>query len=253
MVRLFLFYLLSFNLLAQTIVIGGGNRDVRHLNELNLSVGEKIKNSEKIRGLMWFQDLNYNSIQKINFEKSKMVELLQSFVNQNYKVGFQYLGNRLDFFHGHLLLNNNRPMAVLYHTQERANNYREGETYYYFNKMNRNFIQDYYDSKLITNARNYVRVEEITNAFILDSFVNYYTVHSQTLNPRLLGYNVSEDLQWDFYSVNCSLIPAKYKNEFTNFIEITVPPSNTTTCLLVLSQCRGLNIETANCKNKYLE
>ncbi len=253
MLKVVLFSLISFNLLAQNVVIIGESRNVRHLNELNLNVGEKIKNSEKIRGLMWFNDLTYNSIQKLNFEKAKMVELLQAFVNQNYQLGFQYLGNRLDFFHGHLLLKNSQPMAMLYHTQERANNYREGDTYYYFNKMNRNFMQDYYNPQMIINAREYVKEEEITDAFIYDSFHNFYTIHSQTLNPRLLGYKVEEDLQWDFYALNCALIPDKYKGAATNVIEITLPNQTLPTCLMVLTQCRGLNIETNACKQKYLE
>src|SRR5579885_2216559 len=44
--------------------------------------------------------------------------LLQGFVTAEYGRVFRHLGDERDFDHGHLLLVDGRPVAILYHTQE---------------------------------------------------------------------------------------------------------------------------------------
>ena len=84
---------------------------------------------------------------------ARMERLLQQMADVTYQVGFRFIGDAMDFDHGHLLYEQREvdgvkrlfPRAILYHTQEHAYSVRwrgEGDAKYdYLEVTNRNWIQ----------------------------------------------------------------------------------------------------------------
>jgi hypothetical protein len=139
--------------------------------------------------------------------------------------GFRYLGDKNDFFHGHLIFEKRReggesvfyPRAILYHTQEEAYGAHWGQKgispdYDYVDVTARNWIQWLSDSpnedgSRIENARYYLDVTKKDARQFYSSLPPqkewHYTIHSHQLDNNLLGFVAHSALQFEFYLSNC--------------------------------------------------
>src|SRR5579883_2361757 len=84
--------------------------------------------------------------------------LLQSFVDHEYRKAFRHLGDERDFDHGHLLFapGSDKPVAVLYHTQELAVYQPSASPFTFLDPRGRNWLQWVGDGR-IANASGFLR------------------------------------------------------------------------------------------------
>lgn len=173
-------------------------------------------------------------------DKEKLTNLLQKAVNVIYPAkGFRYLGDKEDFFHGHILyiLDTNsvpRPVAILYHTQEEAYNwdkFHPKSTYAYLDRQKRNWIQWLDRPEVVENANNYERVyypaglsddrQVRWDKFIEESLPeqkNHFTIKEWMLDPQFFGGEIAISVNWRFYEVK--KMP---QNNDSNVIAIILP------------------------------
>lgn len=158
--------------------------------------------------------------------KDRLQGLLQGFVDGEYGRAFRHLGDERDFDHGHLLLDarTGRPVAILYHTQELADEAAAAD-FGYIDPEARNWIQ-WLDGRGVENARRYER-ETYPRSPEWDWFVSYdlprlrrrHTITDRMLDPRLLGLEFAPGLQWTFTQVPCG----SESDAFSNVIGIRLP------------------------------
>ncbi|MFL5785264.1 MAG: hypothetical protein ACJ76H_11675 [Bacteriovoracaceae bacterium] len=188
----------------------------------NAGYGDILPNG-KIRGLRYLKDAV-----SFPFEyapKSKYVELIQEFVNQKYGTAFKFLGDYMDFFHGHLLLEADKdvqkPVAILYHTQEFGYwNTDPSCKYLRFAPAERNWFQSLSTPDKIINAVGLPGRYQHE-----DDFLTHDTVHPEALDDEN-GHPYSnleqEALQVSFFEASCSNIPEKFRTDETNFFTLNV-------------------------------
>lgn len=173
-------------------------------------------------------------------DKQKLTELLQKAVDVIYPAkGFRYLGERRDFFHGHILyvLNDNgvpQSVAILYHTQEEAYDWYQfhpKSTYAYLDRQKRNWIQWLDRPEVIENANKYERtsypagltgnIQEKWDAFVKETLPaqkKHFTIKEWMLDPQFFGGEIALSVNWRFYEVD--KMP---KDRNSNVINITLP------------------------------
>ena len=93
-------------------------------------------------------------------EPARMQVLLQRFVDKLYLKAFRHLGDERDFDHGHVLYApaSKTPVAILYHTQELAQDEPAGSDFAFVDSGARNWIQ-WLDRDGIEKADHYQRAE----------------------------------------------------------------------------------------------
>ncbi len=165
---------------------------------------------------------------------SEAQRILQRFVDQKFGKGFKYLGENRDFFHGHFLFRKgdleSRPLAILWHTQERV-----GESDYgpmeYVDRFGRNWIQFLDGDERIVNAYEFVDPEK-WNSYAI-GFKRHYTLVEGVLN---IDGEVEAPAEFDihFRRIHCESVPPMTDEEL-NRIEIILP-NQETACLLFVSQ-----------------
>lgn len=149
-----------------------------------------------------------------SFTKNFLEKMLQKMVNRSYLRGFRYLGDPNDFNHGHILFVEKtsgmiEPVAILYHTQEKAYENHEnspGSKYDYLDRRTRNWIQLLKQDGRVENAKRYERMSYNRENLLWRSYVDYsvrayrehFTIHENMLDPEILGGEVLFSLQWDF-------------------------------------------------------
>ncbi len=149
-------------------------------------------------------------------EPARLQALLQRFVDKLYLKAFRHLGDERDFDHGHVLYApaSRTPVAILYHTQELAQDEPAGSAFGYVDAGARNWIQ-WVDRDGIENADRYQRAEFPDSAFwrwfkeervpILKS---HHTIVDKMLDPARLGAETSDSQQLVFTRFECGAPPA---------------------------------------------
>lgn len=134
--------------------------------------------------------------------------LLQSFVDQGYGRVFRHLGDERDFDHGHVLLLDGRPVAILYHTQE-TGDAPSSPDFAYLDAEHRNWLQ-WLGGGPAVDARRFARARYPETAswewFVrrqLPELQKRHTITDRMLDPGLLGGRELESEQWVFTRVDC--------------------------------------------------
>lgn len=149
-------------------------------------------------------------------EPARMQSLLQRFVDKVYLKAFRHLGDERDFDHGHVLYApaSKTPVAILYHTQELAQDEPPGSAFGYVDSAARNWIQ-WVDRDEIVNANRYQREDFPDSAFWrwfkaerLPVLRRYHTIVDKMLDPARIGAETSESLQLEFTRFDCAVPPA---------------------------------------------
>lgn len=149
-------------------------------------------------------------------EPARMQALLQSFVDKLHMKAFRHLGDERDFDHGHVLYapGTKTPVAILYHTQELAQDEPAGSEYGLLDAGARNWIQ-WVDRGVIENASRYERREFPDSAYWrwfqaerVPVLKQYHTIVDKMLDPARLGADTSDSLQLEFTRVDCASRPA---------------------------------------------
>lgn len=224
--------------------------------------------------------VKFDQLEISKFVSKKILRTrLQQFVALNYQRAFRYLGDRADFFHGHFLFsepqlhgptpsNFQKPLAILYHTQEEAYYFSKfprekaielvvqdslggmvpdmenleqfiwptdflfqlskQRDYRYVNSDMRNWIQ-WMDGGQIVNATQYVDESRRTPQW------STWETRQHTIVPEMLslGFTVGEQMQFPFSEVRCGDLPLVVrKSDRFNNIMINVPGTAVPVCLL---------------------
>lgn len=149
-------------------------------------------------------------------EPARMKTLLQAFVDKLYLKAFRHLGDERDFDHGHVLYapGSKTPVAILYHTQELAQDEPPGSEYGFVDAGARNWIQ-WVDRGGIENADRYERREFPDSAYWrwfqaerVPVLKQYRTIVDKMLDPARLGAETSDSLQLVFTRFDCAAPPA---------------------------------------------
>jgi len=149
-------------------------------------------------------------------EPARMQTLLQGFVDKLYMKAFRHLGDERDFDHGHVLYapGTKTPVAILYHTQELAQDEPAGSEFGYLDAAARNWIQ-WVDRGAIESADLYQRREFPDSAYWrwfkeerVPVLKRYHTIVDKMLDPARLGAETSDSLQLVFTRVDCAAPPA---------------------------------------------
>jgi hypothetical protein len=152
-------------------------------------------------------------------DKPRLQSLLQTFVDQGYGRSFRRLGDESDFDHGHLLVDarTGAPVAILYHTQELADEDPAG----YLDASGRNWIQ-WLDGR-VENAGRYERADYPSTAtwdwFVasqLPGLRGRHTITDKMLDPKKLGAELGKSRQWTFTRAACG-------TEAGDSIRVTLP------------------------------
>jgi hypothetical protein len=213
-----------------------GEKLINGFKYSNAGYGDILPNG-KIRGLRYLKEAPTFPYEYL--PKEVFVQLIQEFVNQKEGKAFKFIGDYMDFFHGHVLLRKDptstsenvkqNPVAILYHTQEFGYvNTDPSCKYLRFAPGERNWFQSVSNPSLITNA------DGLPGRYGQDE--NYHT--HQTIQPEFLddenGLPFSnlqnEALQFSFFEAACENIPEKYRTHETNFFTLKV--SDETRCFL---------------------
>ena len=147
---------------------------------------------------------------------ARMQNLLQSFVDKLYMKAFRHLGDERDFDHGHVLFApaSNTPVAILYHTQELAQDQPPGSAFAYLDSGARNWIQ-WVDRDLIEKADRY-QLKNYPDSAAWRWFTQerlpilrrYHTILDKMLDGGRLGAETSSSRQLVFTRFDCALPPA---------------------------------------------
>ena len=149
-------------------------------------------------------------------EPARMQSLLQGFVDKLYLKAFRHLGDERDFDHGHVLYapGSKTPVAILYHTQELAQDEPAGSEFGYVDPAARNWIQ-WVDRGGIESADAYQRREFPDTAYWrwfkaerVPVLRRYHTIVDKMLDPARLGAETNESLQLVFTRFDCGAPPA---------------------------------------------
>lgn len=141
--------------------------------------------------------------------RARLQGLLQGFVDRAYLKGFRHLGDERDFDHGHFLYGADpeRPVAILYHTQELAHLEKRGGEFGYLDFDSRNWIQ-WIGRGEVENARRYLRSEYPRGGswdwFVQRKLPDYAargTIVDKMLDPAL---GLTQGRQWEFSRVPCA-------------------------------------------------
>ncbi len=147
------------------------------------------------------------SVVALPLSAPRLQNLLQAFVAGGQGRSFRVLGEERDFDHGHVLLEarTKSPFAILYHTQELADETPDG----YLDAEGRNWIQ-WLDGRGIENARRYERADYPRTAdwdwFVaqeLPRLRRRHTITDKMLDPLLLGSELAGSVQCTFTRVDC--------------------------------------------------
>jgi hypothetical protein len=146
--------------------------------------------------------------------RADLESLLQRFVDRTYLKAFRHLGDERDFDHGHLLFDpSDKPVAILYHTQELAHGRPRGSDFAYVNPDARNWIQ-WLDDGRVENAARYKRRDyprtaawDWFRAAELPALEERRTILDKMLDPALVPLDVAKTRQWVFTRVACAEAP----------------------------------------------
>jgi hypothetical protein len=177
--------------------------------------------------------------------RAQVQALVQRFVDAKHGKAFRHLGDDQDFDHGHLLFKDKqggRPVAVLFHTQERASRWSSedpGGKYDYVDKKGRNWIVWLDPDKPIENARDYERAAYPDTPewrewvkLHLEMYQGAFTITYDMLDPKKLG--VDPDLgfpskrlndQFNFHRTDCARLPRPLPEDKA-FIEVLLPAAS---------------------------
>lgn len=167
---------------------------------------------------------------------ARMQGLLQRFVDKLYLKAFRHLGDERDFDHGHVLYapKSRTPVAILYHTQELAQDEPAGSAYGYVDAGARNWIQ-WLDRDDIVNAEQYQRKEFPDSASWrwfkeerMPVLRRYHTIVDKMLDPARLGAETSESRQLVFTRFDCAAPPPVRPGEAPIAVRL---PSGEQVCL----------------------
>lgn len=148
-------------------------------------------------------------------EPARMQALLQRFVDKLHNKAFRHLGDERDFDHGHVLYapGTKTPVAILYHTQELAQDEPAGSPYGFIDPLGRNWIQ-WLERDGIENADQYQRSDFPDTAAWrwfkeerLPVLKRYHTIVDKMLDPARLGAETSESKQLVFTRFDCAAPP----------------------------------------------
>ncbi len=137
-------------------------------------------------------------------DRGELAVLLQEFTDRGYGRSFRELGVERDFDHGHLLFaeNEERPFAILYHTQELG-------AVPGADPAARNWIQ-MIGSRRVGDARAYLRASYPQEAYWewfesreLPRYRSKGTIVWEMLDPGLMGARVASARQWEFSRTPC--------------------------------------------------
>ncbi len=164
-------------------------------------------------------DYAQTGLHKLIGSKAKITDILQSYYNQVYGIGFLHIGHMADSGHGHFLKDESGEIfAILYHTREVPDRLSD-EDKEIIKVENRNWLQSTNSPYFVENAfplifestEDYPGLpEEISRGDShLESWMNfmtYSTVHSTMLDPNKVGKNFNEDYDngFRFIRVRCS-------------------------------------------------
>ncbi len=158
------------------------------------------------------------------FNLPRLQSILQKFTDAAAGIGFRFMGDVNDLFHGHVLFTADeltaegrmRPFAILYHTQEEAYGAHwrgsPDTKYDYLDVRTRNWLQwlsadEQDDATLIANARDYVNAERKSpDVFFGENAAKereHFTIHGKNLDWQKLGVQGVGELQWEFYATVC--------------------------------------------------
>ena len=166
--------------------------------------------------------------------KMEFQALLQKFVDQMYMKGFRHLGDERDFDHGHFLYNGeSKAIAILYHTQELADQNTADSGFGYIDPSGRNWIQWLGEGR-IENAQRYLRKTYPATAtwdwfreFELPGLSKHHTILDKMLDPSLVSLDVTKTSQWVFTKIPCAQAPSAGDE-----IQILLP-TNEKVCLVL--------------------
>lgn len=148
-------------------------------------------------------------------EPARMQSLLQGFVDKLHMKAFRHLGDERDFDHGHVLYapGTRTPVAILYHTQELAQDEPPGSDFGFLDPGARNWIQ-WVDRGVIENADRYERRTFPDSAYWrwfqaerVPVLRRYRTIVDKMLDPARLGADTSDSLQLVFTRFDCAAPP----------------------------------------------
>jgi hypothetical protein len=204
-----------------------GEKPFHGFNYSTAGYGDILPNG-KIRGLRYLKNAITFPYEYV--AKEKYVELIQEFVNQQNGKAFKYVGDYMDFFHGHLLLrkgqeDQQRAVAVLYHTQEFGYvNTDPSCKYLRFAPNERNWFQSLDNPSAITNAVGLPGTYEQDEDFHTHQTIHPDFLFDETGTPFTNLKN--EALQFSFFEVVCKNIPEKYRTDATNFFTLNINSEN---------------------------
>lgn len=148
----------------------------------------------------------------VGLEPARMQGLLQRFVDKLYLKAFRHLGDERDFDHGHVLYapGTKTPVAILYHTQELAQDEPAGSDFGFVDSGARNWIQ-WVGRDGIEKADGYQRESFPDTAFWrwfqaerLPSLRKYHTILDKMLDPERLGAQTADSRQLVFTRFDCA-------------------------------------------------
>lgn len=171
----------------------------------------------------------YNSFEDLKGVRKKFLKsIVQRMVDSAENKGFRHLGDRDDFDHCHLLIQNNTRVvrerdvfAALCHTQEQAYEYSRkapGGPFDYIDREARNWIVWLDGRDQVENARKY-RYSFTAPSQEWKDADEHYTIHSNMLDPEKMGYRQEHsEVQFNFPRVECPSVI----REASNVIEVRV-------------------------------
>jgi hypothetical protein len=136
------------------------------------------------------------------FAAGEFQGLLQRFVNEQYRKGFETIGDEADFDHAHLLFGagSERPLAILYHTRELSS----------LAHKDRNWLQ-WVGRGTVENAALYERRSypagpswEWFQEMELSGLRRHNTILDKMLDPAKLGSELRLSRQWVFTRIDCA-------------------------------------------------
>lgn len=158
--------------------------------------------------------------------KPRLQGLLQGFVDSVYRKGFRHLGDERDCDHGHLLFraaDPQRPVAILYHTQELAHSQPARGAFGYVDVRGRNWLQ-WIDHGGVENASLRLRRDYPHTAFWdwfralrLPQLEARHTIVDEMLDP-VLGLSLSR--QFEFTRMDCAGAP---DGDASNVVRVSLP------------------------------
>ena len=169
---------------------------------------------------------HHHEVFKKPISAQKLQLLLQRFIDSQFEKAFRYIGDKNDFFHGHLLFTDDLPLdkegrlepfAILYHTQEDAHEHHlrdPGGPYDYLNPHTRSWVQmiDSQDKQSgpIFNAFQLMFdffPNDADSHSSLNATKERYTVFTTQLDtnkfPAAYRRNIVGQMQIEFYESNC--------------------------------------------------